>query len=94
MNLLGLAFRANKVVTGQEFVVNAIKSHQAKFVFLASDTSLRTLTELKSIIKKNEINYTDRFTQSELSNAIGRNRKTIAITDKGFAGRFNELIDN
>lgn len=36
-NLIGLAQRAGKVISGEELVVKAIQSHQVALVFLAND---------------------------------------------------------
>ncbi|EGV10485.1 ribosomal protein L7Ae domain protein [Streptococcus constellatus subsp. pharyngis SK1060 = CCUG 46377] len=38
-NLLGLAQRANRIISGEELVVRAIQDGKAKLVFLANDAA-------------------------------------------------------
>lgn len=42
LKLLGLAMRANKVVTGEDFCVEGIRKNEIKYVFLASDAGINT----------------------------------------------------
>lgn len=86
LNLLGLAQRARKIVSGETFVLEKIKSKEAKLVFVASDASLNTSRRIKDKAWFYEIDVIDSFTSEELSNSIGKAlRKTIAVLDKGFA---------
>ncbi|MGZ7246578.1 ribosomal L7Ae/L30e/S12e/Gadd45 family protein, partial [Streptococcus pyogenes] len=39
LNLLGLAQRAGRLISGEELVVDAIRKGQAKLVFLAEDAA-------------------------------------------------------
>ncbi|MBA1435026.1 L7Ae/L30e/S12e/Gadd45 family ribosomal protein [Bombilactobacillus bombi] len=91
LNLLGLAFRAQRVTSGQQLVVQAIRKQEAQFVFLAQDLSPASSKELTFELQKRQIPFTNSFSQAELSQAIGRLRKVIAVTDPGFAQRFKEL---
>ncbi|MCO6541610.1 MAG: ribosomal L7Ae/L30e/S12e/Gadd45 family protein [Lactobacillus sp.] len=91
LNLLGMAYKSRRLVSGQDLVLQAIKQQQAQFVFLASDLSVASKKELKFAVEKHDLPFTDEFSQLELSQAIGRPRKTIAITDQGFSNRFEEL---
>ncbi|NVY97036.1 ribosomal L7Ae/L30e/S12e/Gadd45 family protein [Lactobacillus sp. DCY120] len=92
LSLLGLACRARKLVTGQDLVLAAIKNRQAQFVFLSNDTGAGAAKELKFYLQKQQIPYTERFNQNQLSTAIGSWRKTVAVTDRGFAKRFVQLM--
>ncbi len=42
LNLLGLAMRAGKLVTGEELTLKDIRANKAKFVFVAQDASENT----------------------------------------------------
>ncbi|KMO58564.1 50S ribosomal protein L7, partial [Lacticaseibacillus rhamnosus] len=42
LNLLGLARRASRLTTGDQLVLSAIRSGEAKLVFVASDASANT----------------------------------------------------
>ena len=39
LNLLGLAFKAKKIITGEENVVFGLQSNKCKIVFVANDAS-------------------------------------------------------
>ncbi|NOS34925.1 50S ribosomal protein L7, partial [Acinetobacter baumannii] len=43
LNLLGLARRASRLVTGDNLVLGAIRSREAKLVYVANDASANTL---------------------------------------------------
>lgn len=45
-NLLGLATRARKTITGEELVVKEIRSQKAKLVVLSNDASKNTAKKL------------------------------------------------
>lgn len=94
LNFLGLAKRARKIVTGQELVLKAVKNGQVYFVFLATDTGAVAQKSFQTTLKKRQIPFDQTFSQIQLSQAIGQATKAIAITDRGFAQRFQELITN
>ncbi len=84
LNLLGLAQKAGKVVSGEDTVLDAIRKKQAKIVFVAKDATLNTVDKFdkKCFFYKIEINT--ELTSDEISHSIGKTRKIIAITDEGF----------
>ena len=43
LNLLGLAFKAGKVTTGEDLVIKSMQHGKAKIVFVASDSSSSTI---------------------------------------------------
>ncbi|UQS83498.1 L7Ae/L30e/S12e/Gadd45 family ribosomal protein [Bombilactobacillus thymidiniphilus] len=94
LNFLGIAQRANQIISGQELVLKAIKKQHAKFVFIASDTGNVAQKDFLLALERQQIAYTDYFSQIQLSSAIGRSTKSIAIMDIGFAQRFRELIND
>ena len=92
LGLLGLAMKAKKLVTGEEFVLEKIRDKTAKLVFLASDVGPNTKKRIHDKASFYEIEIIDDFTSEELSQAIGKiNRKTIALLDSGFARSINAL---
>ena len=48
--LLGLATRARKTISGEELVVKEIRSKKAKLVLLASDASQNTAKKIKIVL--------------------------------------------
>lgn len=83
--LLGMAIRARKVITGEETVVNAIRSGKVYLVLLASDTLTNTTKKIKDKSKFYNVEVIDRYNTLELAKYLGKTRKVIGITDKGFA---------
>ncbi len=83
---LGLCKRANKLVSGEEQVLNSIRNNKAHIVFLAKDAAKNTT---KSITDKSNfygVFLNTEYTSDEINQAIGtKNRKVIAITDKNFS---------
>lgn len=82
---LGLCKRANKLVSGEEQVLERIKANKTTLVFLASDAGKNTTKRVKDKASTYEIEVIDHYTTDELNQAIGtKNRKVIAITDQNF----------
>lgn len=92
LNLLGLATRAKKIVTGEEFVVDGIRSGEVKFVFLANDAGVNTTKKITDKSNFYEVELNNMFNTNELSSAIGKqNRKVIGVKDIGFAKKMKEI---
>ncbi len=94
LQLLGLATRAGKVVTGEELVVREIQGRRAHLVILAEDVSSNTM---KKVTDKCSFFNVERHvwgSREELGHAIGKeSRVVLAITDAGFAGKFSEYLN-
>lgn len=92
LNLLGLATRARKLVSGTGIVLDTIRSKDASLVVLAKDASENTK---KQFLNKCDYYHTPLiidFSQAELSSAIGRERTVCAFTDDGFARTFKNCM--
>ena len=92
LNLLGLAMRAGKLVTGEELTLKDIRANKAKFVFVAQDASENTRKKIKDKSSYYNVPVSELFSQFELSQAIGRPRMVIGVTDAGFATKIKELL--
>ena len=84
VNLLGLAMRAGKVVTGTETVIADLKKTKVKLVVLASDLQKNTIEKVSRAANKNNVPMISEFTAVELENAVGKKRKVLGLTDSGF----------
>jgi ribosomal protein L7Ae-like RNA K-turn-binding protein len=83
---LGLCQRAGKIISGEQFVLEAIKAKKTKLVFLASDAGINTTKRITDKTAFYKVKLITDFCTEELNNAIGkRNRKVVAISDKNFA---------
>lgn len=92
LNMLGLARRANKLITGQELVLSAIRANKAQIVFMANDCGKSTQKKFTDKCKSYGVALTTEFTKQELSGAIGAKRSLIAITDPGFGKKIHQLL--
>lgn len=96
LKLLGLIYRAKKMVLGEE-VLNNLK--KCKLIFIASDTSDKNKERYLRKCEYYKIKHIDVYESSDLSNALGKNNvKLIGIVDKGFADslllKLKEDVDN
>ena len=94
LQLLGLAARARKIISGEELVVNEVRHGKAKLVLLASDASANTSKKLtdKCTYYNVELHvFGDRY---DLGHATGKEaRVALAITDSGFAKKISSLLN-
>lgn len=94
LNTLGLVKRANKLVTGEEFVLQKIKSQRARIVFLANDAGKNTTKRITDKCKFYNVKLITLYNTDELNKAIGlENRKVIAINDANFAKMINKKLE-
>ncbi|KAA9006626.1 YlxQ family RNA-binding protein [Paenibacillus spiritus] len=93
---LGLAMRAGKVQTGDEIVLKAIRSKEAKLVILAEDASENTHKKFRDKCGTYDIPLVIGASRDTLGEAIGKeSRVVIAVTDQGFANMISrQLGDN
>lgn len=91
-NLLGLAQKAGKIVSGEELVTKEIQLSKAQLVFIAQDAGKNTLKKIKDKSTYYQIPCCDLFSAAELTNALGKPRKVVAVMDAGFAKKMGELI--
>lgn len=86
LSRLGLAMRAGKLVSGEEIVLKAIRSGEAKLVLLARDASDNTSKKFADKCNSYGVPLVIGFTRYELGAAVGKPERVIfAVTDKGFA---------
>ncbi|WP_368297602.1 YlxQ-related RNA-binding protein [Lacticaseibacillus rhamnosus] len=92
LNLLGLARRASRLTTGDQLVLSAIRSGEAKLFFVASDASANTRKKFSDKSSYYQVPLVTMFSKMDLSQAIGSDRAMIAVTDAGFAKKMQELL--
>lgn len=93
LNLIGMAQRAGKLVTGEDQTVKEIQRQRVNLVFLASNVGPSTRKKVEDKCQSYHIPCSKEVTHEELSQAIGRPRMVVGIQDSGFAKRFLELIE-
>lgn len=91
LNLLGIARRAGKIVSGEDIVLNNIKKSKVKFLFIASDAGASSAKRFLNKSNFYHVPFNNEITKNDLSDAIGQSRTIVGITDNGFARKINEL---
>ncbi|MCR5308475.1 MAG: ribosomal L7Ae/L30e/S12e/Gadd45 family protein [bacterium] len=94
LQLLSLVRKANKLITGEEFVTDAVRKNKVFLVFLASDAGVNTTKKITDKTKFYKIPLINTYTSEELSSAIGKKRMVIGITDLGFATSIKKGCDS
>ena len=93
LQLLGLATRAGKIVTGESLCVKAVQSREAKLVVVATDASSNTKKLFRDKTTFYNIPHYELATKEELGKAVGKvNRASLAVIDEGFAQSIAKLL--
>ncbi|PID02821.1 MULTISPECIES: YlxQ family RNA-binding protein [unclassified Sporosarcina] len=92
--LLGMAARARKIVTGEDLVVQSVRAGEAHLVILSDDASKNTMKKLTNKCNTYNVEKHVFGSREELGHAIGKEaRVVLALTDKGFAKKLSELLN-
>lgn len=84
--VLGLAQRARKLTLGEEFVLQVVRSGQAKLVILATDVGRNTSKKIRDKCSTYQVPILQYGSRVELGTAVGKGeRVVIAVTDEGFS---------
>ena len=92
-HLIGLAQRAGKVISGEELVIKAIQTGKAQFIFLANDAGVNLTKKTTDKSHYYNVEVSTVFDTLELSSAIGKPRKAVAIVDAGFSKKMRTLME-
>lgn len=93
--LLGLAYRAGRVVTGDELVLRAVRRGRVRLVILAADASERTRKKWQDKCAFYAVPLVVTSDRTQLGEALGKEERVIVgVTDENFARRLKELAGN
>lgn len=93
LNLLGLAQRAGRLISGEELVVESIRSQKATLVFLANDAASNLSKKITDKSATYQVEVVTAFSTLELSTAVGKPRKVLAVTDAGFTKKMRSIME-
>jgi len=92
--MLGMAARARKIITGEELVVREVRSGNARLVIISKDASKNTMKKINDKCNSYNVEKHVFGTREELGHAIGKeSRVVLALTDAGFAGKISGLLN-
>ncbi len=95
LNMLGLAARARKLVSGEFSTEKAIKGGKAVIVVVAQDASDNTKKQFQDMCSYREVPYYEYGTKESLGHCIGKEfRSSIAVTDEELAKSVEKNIRN
>ncbi|GGH82084.1 ribosomal protein L7Ae-like RNA K-turn-binding protein [Pullulanibacillus pueri] len=93
-SFLGLAYRARKVISGEETVIQAVRQNKAKVVILSDDASNRTKKTISDKCRSYQVPILFVADRQVLGHAIGKaERVVVAVTDKGFGDQLIAMLD-
>jgi len=84
LNLLGMATRARKLISGEEQVLQSIQKEKVNLVICTTNSSENTVKKIKNKCEYYEIPFVQQFETDELSLAIGKRRSIVLVDDRGF----------
>lgn len=88
LNLIGLAQRANLLISGDERVEKALRNGQINVIICASDASSSTLKRYEKLSENYQLPLCTEFDTYSISQALGKKRSIVAITDYGMTQTF------
>lgn len=91
--VLGLAQRARKLTLGEEFVLQSVRSGQAKLVILATDAGKNTTKKITDKCNSYQVPLLQVGTRYDLGAAVGKGERVVmAVTDSGFCQMLRGLV--
>jgi ribosomal protein L7Ae-like RNA K-turn-binding protein len=91
--LIGLAMRAGKIVSGEEQVLREVRSGNAQIVILTFDAAKNSEKKIVDKCTTYKVPLLRYGTRQELGKAIGKaERVVIAVTDPGFSRAMQKLV--
>lgn len=97
INILSIACRAGKVLSGEFVIEKALSSKQKiKLILLAKDIAEATQVKYEKLADNNKIPLRKTsLTKEELANCIGKtDRAAVAICDDGFCKAMLKILGN
>ena len=93
LQMIGLAKKAGKALSGQYQVEESIKKYEACLIVCACDASENTKKRLTDMCRYRNIPVCFYGTKQEIGKFTGKDeRSAAAVTDSGFAERIEMLI--
>lgn len=95
LQLLGLARRAGKLVSGDEGVLAAVRSGKARLVIIAGDASPGAVKKYTDKCRHYGVTMVQTADRQQLGRSIGKpERVAIALLDEGFAHLVRKALND
>jgi len=94
LQLIGLALRAGKLISGEDQVLDSIRTGKCYLVILAADASENTRKRFQDKCLSYGVKLVSIADRYALGHAIGKaHRVVLGITDTGFAEKIGQWIE-
>ena len=94
MNLLSMAQRARRIVSGAFAVEQALKAGRADLLIMAEDTAEESRKKFLTLADKYKVPYLAALDRDMLGSCLGKDyRAAAALTDAGFAAQLKKLME-
>jgi ribosomal protein L7Ae-like RNA K-turn-binding protein len=94
LSIIGLAYRARKIISGEELVIKDVRNKNAKLVLLAEDGSQNTKKKVMDKCTFYNVPFRIVSDRQRLGKAIGKSeRVVVGVNDQGFATKLIALLD-
>ncbi|MDY2684940.1 MAG: ribosomal L7Ae/L30e/S12e/Gadd45 family protein [Selenomonadaceae bacterium] len=93
-NLLSMAARARRIVSGSFSVTEAVKKGQAAFLLIAADAATETKNDCRHLAETYKVPFAEVLDRETLGQCLGKEyRAMAALTDAGFAKKLRQLLE-
>lgn len=94
MNLLSMAQRANKLLSGEFAVEKTVPTGKVKLLLVAADASEASKKQYTDMAAAYDVPLYTVLTKDELGQCIGKaHRAVAAVLDKGFSNALKKLLE-
>ena len=95
MNLLSMAARARRILSGAFVVEEALKRKQGTYLLLAADASEETKTKFTRMAAQQNVPTAELLTMQQLGHCLGKEYRAVAVLiDRGFADRLSAYLQD
>ena len=93
MNLLSMAARARRILSGAFVVEEALKRKQGTYLLLAVDASEETKAKFSRMAAQMNVPSAELLTMQQLGHCLGKEYRAVAVLiDRGFADRLSAYL--
>ena len=94
VNLLSMAQRARRIVSGAFAVEQAMQGRKAELLIMAADAAEESRKKMITLADKYKVPYVEALDREMLGSCLGKEyRAAAALTDAGFAAQLRKLME-
>jgi len=94
-DLLSMAARARRILSGAFVVEEALKRKQGTYLLLAADASEETKTKFTRMAAQQHVPTAELLTMQQLGHCLGKEYRAVAVLiDRGFADRLSAYLQD